>query len=251
VSTAKAPELLTPETLASDLAQLGVAKGDAVMVHASLRRLGPAIEGASTLLDALDLAVGPTGTLMMVLGAEVDHEWVNAHPIAERAALLADVAPYDPLTARALGEVGYLAEAFRVRPGTRVTDNPSGRLAARGHLAEALTRDAPWDDYYGPDSPLHRLCQARGKVLRIGANPDTTTVLHYAEYLADLPHKSRVTRWPESDYFAVILAAYLALGRHRSGTVGRADAHLLDAADIVAFGAEWMTRNLARRRSSL
>jgi aminoglycoside N3'-acetyltransferase len=270
----------TALSLAAELGRLGVVPGDALMVHVSLRRLGPMVDGATTLLDALDLAVGPTGTLMMVLGAEIDHEWVNEHPVEERAGLLADATPYDPLAAPAIGEVGYLAEAFRIRTGTLVTDNPSGRFGARGRLAERFLRDAPWDDYYGPDSPLHRFCQAAGKVLRIGANPDTTTVLHYAEYLADLPFKRRVVRhykvrgpdgpvvrsvsclddehgiapwprvgepdvaWPHNDYFAVVLMAYMETRRPASGTVGHAETYLIDASDIVAFGADWMTRNL-------
>jgi aminoglycoside N3'-acetyltransferase len=265
-----AARLLSAAELVADLHRLGVRRGDALMIHASLRRLGPTEGGAAGVLDALDAAVGPDGTLMMILGALVDHEWVNQHPEKDRVALLAKEAPYDPLAAPVLPEVGYLAEAFRSRPGTVVTDNPSGRFAARGRMAEALLRNAPWDDYYGPDSPLHRLCNADGRVLRLGANPDTTTVLHYAEYLADVPNKRRVRRhyrvsgpggpetrgveclddengivaWSGDDYFAVILKEYLALGRGRRGRVGRADAELLDAQDIVDFGARWMGTNL-------
>ena len=40
-------------------------------------------------------------------------------------------------------------------------------------------------------------------------------------------------------------SAYLGLGRHREGMVGKAQAELIDAADIVAFGARWMEENLA------
>lgn len=265
--------------LASHLTTLGVVPGDVLMVHASLRKIGPTEGGAAGVLDALDAAVGASGTLLMVIGAVIDHEWVNARPEGERAALLAGEAPFDPLVAPALPEVGYLAEAFRTRPGTIVSDNPSGRFAARGRRAEALLRGAPWNDYYGPASPLHRLCEAGGRVLRLGANPDTTTVLHYAEYLADLPNKRRVRRhyrvpgatghetrsveclddehgivewpregsavpWPDNDYFAVILKEYLASGRGLRGPVGSAAAELLDASDVVRFGARWMTDHL-------
>lgn len=270
----------SPDALAEQLHRLGVRLGDMVMVHASLRTIGATERGASGVLDALDRAVGSGGTLLMVLGAVVDHEWVNERPERERAALLAGEAPYDPLAAPSLPEVGYLAEAFRTRPGTIVNDNPSGRFAARGRRADELLRDVPWDDYYGPGSPLHRLCDGGGRVLRLGANPDTTTVLHYAEYLADVPGKRRIRRhyrvqaqggpetrtvdclddehgivdwppdaaavpWPDNDYFAVILKAYLASGRGLRGRVGHADAELIEAADIVDFGARWMTENLA------
>jgi aminoglycoside N3'-acetyltransferase len=274
----------SPDDLTRDLRALGVRAGDALMVHASLRKLGPVRGGARGVIAALDAAVGPDGSLLMILGAVVDHEWVNEHPEAERAALLEKEAPYDPLASPVLPEVGYLAEAFRTHPGTVVTDNPSGRFAARGRSADALFRDAPWDDYYGPGSPLHRLCDAGGRVLRLGANPDTTTVLHYAEYLADVPNKRRVRRhyrvlgasgpetrsveclddehgitdwppegappvaWPDDDYFAVILKAYLGEGRGARGRVGDASAELIDAADIVGFGARWMSEHLRAPR---
>ena len=245
------------------------------MVHASLRKIGLARTafgegGAELLLDALEAAVGPEGTLMTTLGSEYPNEWVNLRPVDERAALLAGTEPFEPATARAMAEVGWIAETFRLRPGTIVSDNPSGRFAARGRRAAELMRDQPWHDYYGPGSPLDKLCAWGGRILRLGADPDTVTALHYAEYLADLPAKRR-TRWDYllassegprhvwieclddaegivdregEDYFAVILKAYLATGRARTGRVGRADSELIDAADIVAFGAKWMEENL-------
>jgi aminoglycoside N3'-acetyltransferase len=106
----------------------------------------------------------------------------------------------------------------------------------------------------------------------MGANPDTVTALHFAEYLAALPDKKRVcwdyviegadgkpghvridclddldgiVAYEGEDYFARILRAYLALGRHREGLIGKAPSELIDAADIVAFGARWMEENLA------
>jgi aminoglycoside N3'-acetyltransferase len=261
---------LSAGDLAGDLRRLGLRAGDAVMLHASLRAIGPVEGGADGVLDAIEAVLGGEGTLLMILGAVVDHEWVNQHPEAERAALLADVAPYDPLQAPVLPEVGTLAEVFRCRPTTVVDDNPSGRFAAWGARAEELFRDAPWDDYYGPDSPLDRLCRMGGRVLRLGASTDTTTVLHYAEYLADVPEKRRVRRhyrvkgsdgpetrsveclddengivdWSGEDYFALILKAYRETDRARTGKVGNAASELIAAQDIVDFGARWMGENL-------
>lgn len=265
------------ERVQGDLAALGLKAGDIAMVHASLRKTGLAratfgAGGADLLLDALDAAVGPEGTLLMVLGTDCPTDRVNEHPPEARAALLAGNAPFDHLNAPVLPEVGWLAEAFRRRPGTMVSANPSGRFGARGARAAALLADQPWHDYYGPGSPLDKLCRAGGKILRIGADPETVTALHFAEYLADLPDKRRtrwdyviegaegepehvwidclddlngIAAWEGEDYFAVILKAYLALGRHREGMVGMAKAELIDAADLVAFGARWMERNLA------
>jgi len=270
---------MTKEDLRADLEALGVWAGDLVMVHASLRKLGLGRAdfgpgGAEALLDALDEAVGPDGTLMMVLGTDYPMDWVYEHPPEARAALLAGSPPFDHRNAPVLPEVGWLAEAFRRRPGTIVSDNPSGRFGARGQQAEALMADQPWHDYYGPGSPLDKLCASGGKILRLGANPDTVTALHYAEYLADVPDKKRV-RWdymvagPDGsplhvwidclddlngivhrdgeDYFALILRDYLALARHRDGQVGGTTSQLIHAADIVRFGADWMTRQFQQR----
>lgn len=245
------------------------------MLHASLRKIGLArIDfgegGAELLLDVLDRLVGPDGTLMMTLGSHYALDWVNQRPVEERAGLLAGTEPLDPRSAPAQPDVGWLGEAFRQRPGTILSDNPSGRFAARGARAGALMRDQPWHDYYGPGSPLEKLCDWGGQILRLGANPDTVTALHYAEYLAELPAKRRtrwdyllesdegprhvwieclddaegIADWRGEDYFALILKAYLEIGRARQGKVGRAAAELIDAADIVDFGARWMEKNL-------
>ncbi|MBM3544937.1 MAG: AAC(3) family N-acetyltransferase [Alphaproteobacteria bacterium] len=246
--------------------------GDTLMVHASLRALGPVAGGAEGVIEALERALGPDGTLLMILGCECAWDWVNERPEEERESLLADAPVFDAINAPVFHEVGHLAEAFRQKPGTIVTDNPSGRFGARGRLAGDLLKDAPWHDYYGSRSPLDRFCRIGGRVLRLGAAPDTTTVLHFAEYLADVPKKRRVRRhfrcqgrdgpetrtveclddsngivdWPGEDYFATILREYVATGRAMRGKVGAAQSELIDADDLVRFGARWMTERFNR-----
>ena len=69
----------TPGQLCDDLRRLGIEPGDVVMVHASLRAIGPVDGGAAGVVAALDEAVGPSGTLLMTLGARDDWSWVNEH----------------------------------------------------------------------------------------------------------------------------------------------------------------------------
>lgn len=264
--------LATPATLLADLHTLGVRAGDIAMVHASLRRLGPVQGGAAGVVAALDAAFGPDGLWLMVLGAQDDHAWVNERPEAERVLLLTDAEPFDPLRTPAQADVGKLAEVMRQSAGTVVSDHPEGRFGARGALATQWMASQPWHDYYGPGSPLQRLCEAGGRVLRLGADDETVTALHYAEYLADLPHKRRVRRhrkvlgptgplvrvveclddcdgivdWNGSDYFGLIVQAYRSSGKGMSGRVGQALAEVFDAADVVAFGRAWMEVALRR-----
>jgi len=237
------------ESLADDLRRLGLDAGDLVMVHASMRRVGGRAGDAVT---ALDSVLGKSGTTMMTLGADEDR------------------GPFEAATTPADPDIGVLAEVFRTTPGTVVSNHPEGRFGARGALAVELTADVPWDDYYGANSPLERFVRHGGSVVRLGADPDTVTLYHYAEYLADVPDKIRVVRtplvrtfngtqrvrveclddsdgirpWDGDDYFAVITRAYLATGRAVVGRVGGATAERFDAADVVDFATKWMEANL-------
>ena len=109
-------------------------------------------------------------------------------------------------------------------------------------------------------------------MLRMGADEDTTTVLHFAEYLADVPEKVRVrryrkivgpaghassswSRWTTRTGWSSTIDSQRGLLRpdparlHRVAAGAAGDSGLrasgtIDAADLVAFGAKWMTTNL-------
>lgn len=148
--------------LVGDLRELGVETGDVLMVHASLRAIGPVEGGAVGIISALEAAVGSMGTIVMNLGARDEFDWVNARPQVERPTLLLDAPAFDKDRTPADPDVGALAEVFRQLPGTLVNNHPDGRFGARGHLTRMLLQEPlPLNDYYGPGSPLDRLVQAR------------------------------------------------------------------------------------------
>jgi aminoglycoside N3'-acetyltransferase len=261
---------LTVQQLCDDLRRLAVASGDVVMVHASMRAIGEVEGRAQGVVSALDQAVGPDGTVIMNLGARDDWAYVSDRPEDEREALLVGSDPFDYLTTPADPDNGVLAEVFRQTPGTIVNDHPDGRFGARGRLAHQLLANPPWDDYYGPGSPLERFVHMGGMVLRLGADLGTVTLLHYAEYLVPIEVKRRVRRhhlvrgsngpevrtveslddsdgiidYPGEDYFAVLLRAYLDTGRARVGAVGHARSELIEGPDLVEFAVEWMAAHL-------
>lgn len=235
-------------TLVRQLQDIGVPAGAPLMVHASLRRVGPIEGGASALLDALVEVLGTGGTLLMALGA-------------------ADDAPFDALTSKVEQDMGVLAEVFRQRSGVRVNDHAAARFAATGAQSLELLEPVPLHDYHGPGSVLERFTTLGGAVLRLGADMDTVTVTHLAEYRADVPDKRRVRRryvradigeqwieslddndgicdWPGGDYFSRILVDFLAAGHARTGPVGSCAAELFDARTFVAFATAWMESNL-------
>lgn len=245
----------TRETLVAQLRALGVASGDVVMLHTSMRKVGPVALGAAGMIEALKEAVGTKGTLLMVLSAD------------ESEPFDALVSPVD------VEDMGVLAEVFRTYPGVEVNDHAADRFAALGPDAPSLLEPTPLHDYHGPGSVLERFVQRGGKVLRLGSNVDTVTLTHYAEYLADVPDKRRARRryvradigeqwieslddtdgiaeWRGGDYFPQIFLDYRASGAVAMGAVGRCTAELLDAADFVRFAVRWMNEHLGDPRSS-
>lgn len=257
--------------LVDDLRRLGVSRGDVLMVHASMRRVGG---DARDLVAAIDEAVGEDGTWMMTLGADDQWSWVNSKPEHERAALLEGSPVFDKETAPAEKDNGVLAEVFRTSSGTVVSDHPEGRFGARGKRANELTDDVPWDDYYGKDSPLERFLELGGKVLRLGADIETVTLLHHAEWLAPIENKKRVRRHRvvrdergqpgvrvvdtlddsngiadydgvDEDEFGAILIAFMTTGRSTTGLVGGAIAELIDGRELVTFAVDWIVANAA------
>lgn len=237
------------EAIVADLAGLGIGLCTPIMVHASLRRIGPIEGGAGTLIDSLSEAQGGSGTFVMPLGSR-------------------DGDLFDALTSPAEADIGVLAEVFRQREGVRVNDHPAGRFAALGPLAGQILEPIPLHDYYGPGSPLSRFASLGGWVLRLGADPDTVTLTHWAEYLANVPGKRRVRRryvradsgeqwieslddsngivdWPHGDYFSQILIDFLGAGQTHSGRVGNCRAEFFPGQPFVEFAAAWMEKNLA------
>lgn len=243
---------VTCEVLTAQLRALGLAAGDIVMIHASMRRVGPVAQGAAGVIEALRQTVGAAGSLLMVLSAREDE-------------------PFDARTSPVdVADMGVLAEVFRTFPGVQVNDHAADRFAALGPAAAFLLEPSPLHDYHGPGSVLERFAACGGKVLRLGANPDTITLTHHAEYLADVPSKRRVQRryvradigeqwidslddtdgiaqWSGGDYFLQIFLDYRASGAVQLGPVGRCSAELLDGKNFLGFAVRWMNEHLGER----
>ena len=57
--------VILKEEIVQKLREVGLEKGDAVMVHTSLKRMGYICGGAQTVIEALMEVVGENGTIMM------------------------------------------------------------------------------------------------------------------------------------------------------------------------------------------
>lgn len=245
----------TYRSLLADLSRLGVMPGNVLMVHASVRAIGPVIGGVNTIVQALLDAIGPAGTLV----AYVDFE-----PFYEEGD--SDIPVFDKRIAQAARDHGILHETLRNWPGALRSDHPDAGVVAIGALAEWITREHPFQYGYGKGSPFEKALEAGVRVLMLGAPLDTVTLLHYAENEARIPGKRIRTyqrRMPGPDgpqwvsfeefdtaepvnsefpenVFEQIVQAYLSRGNGSTGKIAAAASALLDGPELVRFGVDWM-----------
>jgi aminoglycoside 3-N-acetyltransferase len=259
--------LTNRKSLCEDLRRLGLAPGQIVMMHASIRSVGLPVGGPDEIHRAVEDAIAPSGTLMMFVGCQDGFDDIGRGDLsaAQEAEILAHQPLFDFQHSRAARSFGALAELFRSSPGTVCSCSVCGRMAARGHRAEWLISDHPWSYGFGKGSPLDKLCSEHGKVLLLGSSYDAVTLLHYAEHIAPFEGK-RIARykvpilrdevrvwvdceefdtssqgvhpdWPDNA-FALIVTDFIerfAGGPHcAQGIVGRAPSLLLDAASLVS-----------------
>jgi aminoglycoside 3-N-acetyltransferase len=256
--------------LVSDLRALGVAAGDVVMVHASVRAVGEVAGGPDEIHLALKEVIADAGTLLMYASCPryVDEVGRGNLSAAEEAEVLEKLPAFDPQTARASRDNGVLVEFLRTWPGSRVNPHVA-RFVAWGRHAERLFSHQPWDYAFGRRSALERFVTLDGKILLLGCDHDTVTFLHYVEHVADIPDRrvarfkvpvledgARVWRameefdtsdagahphWPER-FFSLIVDGYLAATANQAGRVGTAWSHLLSARGLLAFARPVMER---------
>jgi aminoglycoside 3-N-acetyltransferase len=264
----KDPLFWTRASLRADVERLGVGPGDIVMAHAAMSRVGRLLNGPDALIGAILDASGPGGTVVAYTDWDARYDELLDGDGRVAGEWRDHVPPFDPSASRAARDNGVLAEFVRTWPGARRSGSPGASVAAIGARADWITADHPLDYGYGEGSPLARLVAAGGKVLMVGAPLDAMTLLHHAEHLARIPDK-RVRRYEvplataggtqwrtveefetslpvvpglADDYFAAIVAEFLAAGRGAQGLVGSAPGTLVEAAAITAFAVDWLER---------
>jgi aminoglycoside 3-N-acetyltransferase len=255
------------QQLANDFRELGVAAGDTVMLHASVRAIGPVAGGPDQIHLALKDALTAEGTLIMYAGCPRYFDEVGRGNLTEdqEREVLETLPAFDPLTARSAQGHGILVEFFRTYPGSRVNSHVA-RFVAWGKHADNLLSLHPWNYAFGLDSPLDRFLSLDGKILLLGSDLDSVTFLHYVEHVTELPDK-RVARfqvpvlengcrvwremeefdtadgvhanWPDR-FFGSIVTTYLAGAGNAGRLVGDARSYLLSARGLLDFAAPRM-----------
>jgi aminoglycoside 3-N-acetyltransferase len=265
------------QELAEDFRRLGVAAGDTVMLHASIRAVGEVAGGPDQIHLALSDALTADGTLMMYASCPAYYDEVGRGNLtADQEREILDKLPaFDPLTARSQRDNGALVELFRTSPGAIVNAHVA-RFVVRGKHARDLIASQPWDYAFGAGSALERFVMRHGKILLLGSDHDQVTFLHYAEHIVDIPNKKvarflvpieehgmRVWRpmaefdtsdsvhpnWPDR-FFARLVDTYLARTNNNGGQIGRARSYLLDAKGLLDFALPMMKAIAADPRAA-
>ena len=256
------PSPNTLESLHHDFAELGIAPGDTVLVHASLSSLGWVCGGPQAVILALLAAIRSPekqGTLVMPAHSgdwSDPAEWRHPPVPPEWIPVIREQMPaYDPALTPTRG-MGAIPELFRTFPGTHRSTHPQLSFSANGPLADEILSDHPLTPALGFDSPLGRLYGCGAKVLLLGVGYDVCTSFHLAETrLPGMPavrmgtavteHDIRTWKWFEdydydSDDFACLGAAFETGHPVRTGQVGMAQCRLFNLKTCVDFACEWL-----------
>lgn len=226
--------VVTTQDMVEGLRRIGLQEGDLVQVHSSLSAFGYVEGGPDAVVDALLQVVGSEGTVMMPT-------FNHGH---------ADV--FDIKTTPSTN--GAITEALRKRPGAHRSMHPTHPYAAIGFLAEALIHGHLEAGTFAADSPLGRLAIWGGHVLLLGVGMAANTAFHIGEVMARCHCLSpwgktrrmldpwgrvievssglwRDSRCPlETEQIEPLMRTR---GLIRDDRIGKADIHLMRAADVV------------------
>jgi aminoglycoside N3'-acetyltransferase len=226
--------------VADQLRALGVREGGVLLVHTSFRAVRPIEGGPLGLIEALNDALGPSGTLVMPAWTGVDDE------------------PFDPATTAVAADLGVVAGTFWRLPGVVRSKHPFA-FAAAGPRAEEIVADPLPLPPHISASPVGRVHELDGQVLLLGVGHDADTTLHLAELIADVPYRTpkhitdvrggRPVRieYLENDHccvrFALADGWLREKGLQSEGRVGNGHARVARARHIVDAALERLARD--------
>lgn len=254
--------LSTLLSVKSQLTTLGLAQGQAVFVHASMKAIGPMVGGARVIVEALLDQVGSEGLVAMP-GFSTDAYWpedIDATALSATEAGRVELAvPGFDVAKSPTSGMGVIAETFRTWPGTVRSTHPSTSVCLNGLDAEKLVARHSLDWAMGPETPFGALYhRPNSKILLMGVGWNRCTALHTAETFAET-RRTKTRRfktgrldspWAETQdvaddlgrLFPAVGAALEATGRVTNGKLGHADCKFADFKDLVDFASEWINQ---------
>jgi aminoglycoside 3-N-acetyltransferase len=256
------------DQLMADLRSLGLCWGQDLLIHCSLRKVGPVDGGAATLLAAIRAVAGPEATL--VVPAETSLNSLTSRKFREAtaefdaeklAAYVAAMPGFDPASTPSDG-MGAFAEHVRTRPAARRSGHPQVSFAALGPRSGDCTSVHDLNCHLGERSPLRWLYDADAAILLLGVGYAACTAFHLAEYRVPWNRPQTYScfiaeegRRVKHEFTGIVLddSVFDLLGRAmesgaslgrvpglRLGRVGSATARLVPLRTAVDFAGSWL-----------
>lgn len=253
------PYPLTKAILIEHLHALGLQPGMTLLVHSSMSKIGYVPGGPVAVIQALQEALTPAGTLVMPTHSSDYSDpapWQNPPAPEPWHQIIRDAMPaYDPQLTPTRG-MGVIPELFRTWPGVFRSNHPQVSFAAWGRYAAAITADHQLAFGMGEGSPLARLYDLDGYVLLLGVGYGNNTSYHLAEIRAQtgqivqqgapiwLNGRRVWQRYDDLDYnddpFSQIGAEFEQTHLVQIGKVGLAECRLFHQKTAVDFAANWL-----------
>lgn len=241
----------TLESLVKQLEQLGINSQGTLLVHSSLKSMGPVEGGADTVLDAYT-AYMKDGLLVLPT-----HTW--SYIKADNPRFYVDQSP---------SCIGILPELFRNRPGVVRSWHPTHSVAALGQDAVEFTKDDHlFDTPCARGSAWGKLLDRKATILLVGVDLRRNTFIHGVEEWADIPgrltdvHEMLYTVLPDgteipvpsrrhwglswSEHFWKVDEVLESRGAMRKGQLGDAVVRVCDAAAVAKVITEMLADNPA------
>lgn len=192
--------MINKQDIINSATNLGLKKGDTVLIHSSFKSLGPVENGASDVIDGFMSVLTGDGTLVMPTFVQKD--FANA---------------YETWHLDKPSDTGYLTEFFRKLPAAYRSDQATHSVAAMGKMAQELTKTHGHsakrfgnmgDTPFSADSPWEKMYNLNAKVVLLGVDFMSVTFRHYAEYLYIEACLDSICNHPEFSRMKAALAAH-------------------------------------------
>jgi len=177
---------LNKENIVKGLADLGLKRGDVVLMHSDLRSLARPREllaapdaGMGWLVEAFREVLGPEGILAVPT--------FTSTFVTKRKGPAGLV--WDPATTPS--RVGQITNYVRQLPDARRSDHPTHSVAAIGDRAEWFVSGHSWRDgatTFDRNGPWGHLVDEDGSILWLGTDMRTQTCVHVVEDWMRLPY---------------------------------------------------------------
>ena len=173
-------DIVTKNIIKNKLIELGLQKGQKIIVHSALSQFGVIAGGAKTIVETLKEIITPDGLIVMPTFTYQTKLLDNKNtPRLQQCFTLGLPASC---------ELGTVAEEFRKSPDTVRTFHPYISFALWGQNSTILTKKYYMHDSMTLTSPVGEIYQNDGYVLVLGADFTGMSILHLAEYLAKVPY---------------------------------------------------------------